>query len=744
MEIAIAYNEFLYRKRREKHLSKRKFAKFLKVPSLFYSYYENGYVKPGKKYAKRISEALGEDFSKYLEGVSSYPSPLAEKLGWFEKLYKKILAKAYIRIIFIILFLGALGMTIFGFARYNYVMDHAYEFYNEDYLTFVNRMREKGDSTISLLHEISRPEIHSKEGDRFVSISASSQDYALRNVTAYVCYTSNGANSYYIVPNDPKEAVTTIAFQYIDSASLIKYSGSFTRENTDSKFVLGKAIYDDASNPLEAGTLYDFIVATANSHIDEINVSFTTLIKEKLDLDYDFYNKLLVDRSDSAMDNLYSEVSSLGIGIGGVVLTGCFLFSILFALFFGAKENKGRKKKSKSITKESLPSKTAPISVVAEANEAEIVANSTPNDGNTKNIKEIAKEESLQKPLGINESNHSYLQDGAPIARSYKTPKTDIRFFPFVPETVYEIIGILLVFLGSVRIAMYAVNLFSSSGIEQSNFETVSLSLFMYFTVGMFLLYFIDFDIFLNDKRSLRNFFSYGIVFFGLYIIEATIVEYFALTRGVAKIAELFYVIPNNFSTIACYFGIMVFLFYNPDWMNTKKKTVAFRCLAILPLLWIFVTTLIFQNYKKWGINFNTWQVYFFNSERPQFSLLCCCYLFGLFFLRLFFEHRFGKDVAKRYFNGNKFYFMKNILVCVIIAILALLEFYLAHSSKGNKGLGGYWEIIYLVPMLLFYHPHFGKRNKPLDYFTLILYGFFFGVGYLLAGAVVISSLFLH
>ncbi len=685
MDANIAYNEFLYRKRREKHLSKRKFAKFLNIPPLFYSYYENGYVKPGKKYVKRISDALGVDYSQYLEGISSYPTPLPEKTGWFVRFYKNFLSKLYVRIGILVLLLASVGLTITGFVRYNYTMNHATEFYNETYLSFVSAMREKGGSTVSLLHEMTRPEIHSKDGDMFVSISTSQQDYAVRSLTAYVCYSNKDENMYYIVPNDAEEAVTKIKFQYIDASTLIKYNSSFSRTDKNSEFVFSDDITNDSGKSIKGDAEFETIKEKALSHINEINTAFTTLIKNELGMDYDFYNQLLIDHSTSATNNLFAEVSSLAMGIGGVVLTGAFLFAILFSVFFAESQKK---------KKEEIP---------------------------------VVK-----------------LADDAPISRNYKIPKKDIRFFPFVPETVYEILGILLVFFGSVRIALYAVNLFSSSGVEQANFESTSLSLFMYFTVGMFLLYFIDFDIFLDDKRSLRNFFLYGIVFFGLYILEAVLVEYFSMTRGVAKIVDLFYVIPNNFSTIACYFGIMVFLFYSPKWMNTKKKTIAFRCLSILPLAWILISTIIFQNYKKWGMQFNTWQVYFFNSERPQFSLLCCSYLVGLYFLRLFFKKRYGPENAARFFNGNKFYFMKNILACLIICVLSLSEYLLAHSSKGNKGLGGYWQIIYLAPMLLFYHPHFGRRNKPLDYFTLILYGVFFGIGYVIAAGVIISSLFLR
>ncbi len=695
MEMTSSYNEFLYKKRMEMKLSKKKFAKFLGLPKIYYSYCENGYFKPSKKYVEKISSALGIDFSLYLEGASSYPTPLPDKLGWFERLYKKILAKLWVRIAFIVLLIGSLFMTIFGFARYNYTMDHADEFFNDRYLSFAYAMREKGGSTFSLLHEMTRPEIHTLEDGKFYSISTSTQNYALRSLSAYANYQYDTGSLYYIVPNDAKDSLLHVKVQYINTDTLTKSYGDFYREDKDSSFKLTEGPYDDTGETIVDEKEANSLTTIFNSHINDLNKEFTSLIKTQLGLDYDFYNELLVDHAQAATDNLFAEIGSLAIGIGGLVLTGGFLFFFLFALFFAEPKIKRPRKKKTVPALENVPT----------------------NDK---------------------------IGDDAPISRSYKSLKTDIRFFPFIPETVFEIVGIFLVLLGSIRILYYTLMLFTTMSYDPAEFNSMNLSLFMYFTVGMFLLYFIDFDVYLNDKRSLRNSFIYLIVFFGLYIIEGTMVDYLDKTRGIITIVDLLYIVPNNFGTIACYYLIMVFLFYTPKWKkNGKVKMTIFRSAAFFPVAWIFASSLIFQNYKTWGIEFNSWQVYFFNSERPQFSILCCTYLVGLYFLRLFFKKKYGPEQAERYFNGNKFYFFKNLLVCLIIVALSITEFIFKNSNKGIKTLGGYWEIIYLIPGLLFYHPHFGARNKPLDYFTLILYGIFFGLGYVLAAIIVIGFIFI-
>lgn len=704
MEIILSYNQVLYQIRKRKGMSKKEFAKFLGIPTLFYRYYENGYIKPSSKYINIISEKLNLDYSIYFDGISSYPEELPQNYTRFEKWYRTLCAKMWVKISFVVLLLASIGTIIGGFTRYNYVMNNTREFYNEKYLEFVDNVREKGSLTYSLLHEIVRPEIHISDSTKYVSISASSEDFAIRGFNAYINYKGENESIYYIVPNLANESVKYIEVQYVNYSSLLKYVSTFSIESNS--FVFNNYLnLEDGTNIDSTSKEYEEISAKMKSHIEDVNTDFTNLIKEKLGMEYDFYSELIVDHQKGANENLFAEIMSLSMGIIGIGLTGLFLFAILFAIFFGLKEDK----------------KVIDPLKVKNLNQKEVELK--------KENKSVSKLQNIEtKPL--QESNISNLK--------FKEPKKDFRFFPFIPETVFEIIGICLIFLGSVRVILNVTYLFYSDGINEELYNQTSSNLFTLFTVGMFLLYFIDFDIFLDDKRSLRNFFLYGIVFFGLYAIECVLVDYLTKTRGLINIAANFYVVPNNFGTISCYFGIMFFLFYTPKYLTSKKRTVIFRSLSIIPILWIFISTLIFNNYKAWGLKFNTWQMYFFNSERPQFSFLCVTYLVGLFFIRYYFKYKYGEENATKMFNGNKFYFLKNIYVCLIIALIAICEYCLRNTTSNIKGVGKYYQIAYLIPFLLFYHPHLGKRCKPVDYFTLILYGLFFCVGYIFAGLIII------
>ena len=103
MEKKLSYNELLYTTRLKLGLSRKEFAKKLNVPYLYYRFYENGYVKPSKKYIKRISEALNIDYSSYFDGIQSYPIELPDEDTRFQKWYKNIFSKKWPKIVALVL-----------------------------------------------------------------------------------------------------------------------------------------------------------------------------------------------------------------------------------------------------------------------------------------------------------------------------------------------------------------------------------------------------------------------------------------------------------------------------------------------------------------------------------------------------------------------------------------------------------------------------------------------------------------
>ncbi len=713
MEKNLAYNEILYLKRKELNLSKREMAKFLGVSKFLYGFYEAGYIKPGKKAIAQISKVLDIDYASFFEDMRSYPIQIEEEEKGIAVWFRKLISALWAKLVLVGFTLISIAIICVGSYQYNFVLNNSRIFYSEKYLNVVDAIREKGGQTYSFLHEFKRPEVHYSVDNKLISITGSTNDYSIRSLNAYINYKNTNSSVYYIVPNLAENSLISLDVQYVDYINLTKYISSFTI-NYGEFYIDDYIMLENGENLDKESSLYKEVQGKMVEYINNVKSDFNLLIKEKLDLNYDFYDEILVDHASGASKNLEKEIISLVLIFSGIGLTGLFLFTIIFSFFFAIKNTK-----SKNTTS------------------LELVSNDV-----LLNNEEKLEEINDKKEIGIKEkeviSNESF-DYTKPLGK--RIPKKDIRFFPFIPETVFEIIGIILVMLGSVRIIYMIYYIFAGEGINQEAFNQISNGLFSTFTIGMFLLYFIDFDIYLDDRRSLRNIFGYFLVFIGLYFSECILIEYLIRMRGLFTIFGEKYIIPNNFGSISCYFAIMFFLFYNPKFLTTKKRTIIFRLMSIIPIVWVFVTTLIFENYKAWGWDLSLWGKYFINSERPQFSILCVSYLVGLYFIRLFFKHRYGEINAKKFFNGNRFYFIKNIFVCLIIALIALIEYIFKDTNTNIKGIGNYYQIIYLIPILFFYHPHHGSRNKGVDYLTLGLYGLFLCFGYIIAGLIVLNLL---
>ena len=314
----------------------------------------------------------------------------------------------------------------------------------------------------------------------------------------------------------------------------------------------------------------------------------------------------------------------------------------------------------------------------------------------------------------------------------YKPLKKDMRFIPFLPETILEIIGILIVAIGSFRIVIYAsqINEFSSSGIEAAGGDFLSIRM-----LGMFLLYFIDFDLFMDDKRVLRNIVMYPLLFLIIYYVEALLMTSLANSNSILLSQFTTFLMPNPFGTITCYFLIMMFLFFTPKFVKNKKSLIIYRLLAIIPIIYIIVSFFLFNSdfFFDWKID-NFWVRYLFNSERLPFSILAVTYLVGLYLIRLFFKKKYGEERAQKFFSGNKFIFLKNILISLVVVIVWIVDLILSKNTGLSKiGIGVNQMLIILVPLLLLYHPHKGPRNLAVDYTTLGLYFFSISYAYVLA-----------
>lgn len=673
MDENISYNRFLIEKRNSYSLSRFKAAKYIGLNYFRYLLLENGYIKPSKKDTEKISEAYQVDYGQLCNGIHSYPEQEEIKAGKIEVFLYRLFSSKILRTLFAVLSILSVCVTVFGFLKVDSGKKRISAYYTDEFNQFRSAMVEKGDYTYSVLSSFKRPMICSSDSEKFISIITSYEDINIQDFDAYVNYRDSKGSLNCTVMSSTFKTEPTIDLTYTRFDTTEVYLSSLVWDSEKKTFLLKAIEGADYNSPDEEKLAY--LTPAFAEHKDEIIPEMENLIREKLDMKVDFF-QMVKDFSVSAKNYDNQYFIYLFVTCLGCVSSGLFLFALIFALVFG----------------------------VHKKGELFELVNTASN-----------------KPFFTRKR------------KKERELKTDWHFGPFLPETFFEICGIFLTFFGSMRIFFYIFFAVSMGEGTSGDFQNTANFLFMIFTVGMFLLYFIDFDIFLNDKRSLRNVFLYGIVFFCLYFLESMLLTEIDLSNSLLIQRLLQIPIPNNFGTISCYFLIMIFLFMTPRWANTRSKLVFYRLLSLIPVLLIGFNTVVSLEYKNWGWDLNYYQRYIFSSERPQFSFLCVAYLFGLYFLRLFFRHRYGEEKARRYFLSNRFFFLKNLLAVILIVIIAIVEFYMKNFQPGNvKGFGRYWQIIYLAPFLLFYHPHVGPRNKPFDWFILGLYFLFFGFAYII------------
>lgn len=663
-----SYNIFLYEKRNEKSMTREEFAKSLGISPFVYSLYEKGIYFPSKRSKKKIEKALCCDFSSFEKGERRYPTPLPYEKTRSENKIDKILSSKGIRIFFLIFFFLSSIFTVLGYCLYSNCLSNSRTFYSENYLRFSDEMRQKGEKTYSLLHELQRPLITDKNEEYTIFLISSEKDESLRRLNGYINFLSDKESLCYSLPDKASEAKNKVEVTYTDYSSMQKYSSFFTRD--EDGFSLASSIFNVDRGEIKEGEEYQKLSLKMNSHISSFDTCFSKLILDKLSLSYDFKD-LLFDYSKGAKKNGIRESLFLGLATSGVVIFTSSLFFLVYCFLYG----KNRKR-------------------------THILVNDL----------------------------LSY-DDGEKSEVSERKLPDDVPSFPFIPELLFEIFGILLTTFGIGLVFYNFLMIYSGKEINPTFALNDPRILFISFTIGMFLLYSMDFNVYVRTKRVIRNIFLYGLLFLCLTILEASAIDFLSRTRGIVEIASSYFVIPNTFGSICLYFLIAFFLFLTPrSILKEKKKIVLFRLCSLFPLLWLVFSVLVFAYHKEWGWNLTTFQLYFFNSEGIQFSSICILFLYGLFFLKLFFRKKYGEEKAKRFFFSNRYFLYRNILLCAIIVLVSILE---ALLSSFGITFDGYYQILLLVPFFLFYKPHLIRRNRIVDRITLISYFLVFGIGYI-------------
>ena len=538
----LTYNALLYTERNNRGFSRRKMAKFLKMPRFFYSMIEKGYFKPTKNQVAKISKALDIDYSEYLIGEASYPSELPEKQrNRIVAFLYKILGHTIFKIIFAVLAGASVAFMISGFIVQSNLEKSLRNYFDEEYLTFVDNLRANGTTHLSATSTLLSPEYYTYEKEdsgetKYISIVGKYEDKAVDSLLFTATYRNSESRLIYSIhPSLSEDESDEINVRYSEYETSIAINALIKNGKTDTITYTDanghKAYYEEKNKqfaPLfeKLSTKLDQYENDFNSLISQKDATFAKNSSNKLQHLFSLWRK---GENRSLTPNIYGFVGRYL----GIVFSGINLFILAYSFLYGTTK-KGEK----------------------------IYATS-------------------KLDVEVDEVHRM---------------KKDIKIFPFVPETILEIVGIILVFIGSFRLVFYAAS-FLTSNSSMFFGSSAGTELMQTFMVGMFLLYFVDFDIFLDDKRVIRNIVMYSIIFFCLYGLENLL---YRVLNDESIIGDLMgmIIMPNMFGSIACYYWIMLFLFYKPEFIKKKSTLIVYRCLSIIPTASIFVSWYLFNGYN--------------------------------------------------------------------------------------------------------------------------------------------------
>ncbi|MCQ2792084.1 MAG: hypothetical protein MJ208_01015 [Bacilli bacterium] len=329
----------------------------------------------------------------------------------------------------------------------------------------------------------------------------------------------------------------------------------------------------------------------------------------------------------------------------------------------------------------------------------------------------------------------------------------DTKFPLVMPEFALRIIGLVAILLFAIGLNIATNwringNLFEKAPENIVRLQELSSS---FLVIGTTLIFFLKMDLFYKKttKELLTNIFVlfvFGLVY---YTVEVTIYMTFAteysasgtVLGAIMSILTMF--LPGNIIwNLMLYSCIFYFLFTTPKRMeNYPHKIMIFRLYSLIPTL-LLLLAFIFKMFIEPKVDVPYYISCIFFTKGILITLFAITYLYALYFLELYYRFRFGDETAKVYFYSKRFALVKNMVACVIIAILFLIDVYFMYKMPDNRlNLGTNWPIIFLVPIIFFYRPHIGKRNKKWDTAFTLLFILFLAGGFI-ATISQVSSLF--
>lgn len=230
------------------------------------------------------------------------------------------------------------------------------------------------------------------------------------------------------------------------------------------------------------------------------------------------------------------------------------------------------------------------------------------------------------------------------------------------------------------------------------------------FKTGWISALFLNFIISVNRIRKPTDLLHKIISNLGMFLFIATIETVFlAITSawGYDLKGIMFKYIPGNFfQVLAINYVILLFLLFVPTFLTKKKKyaRVIWHSLSLIPLAGLIVIYYFSNRYVMvYGVEQNILLKFWIPNSFLLLSVVSVFYMYIIFFLRLFYERKYGVHNSQFFFHGHRYYLIQNLICAGLIILVACVSLVFMYNQRAiYLGLGNnYWMFI-LVPLVLF------------------------------------------
>lgn len=676
-------NIILYNARISLGLSRKKVAYETGISSLYLKNVEEGYIPLLQKKKKILYAYYGIDENEY--NALDYPGKIKEEgkkekkfLQKFFKIYKSIYTVISLLAIVVI----SLCVCIPSYFLMDDVVNNKIKYTNQSYLQFKDEMYEKGDLVPSPM--------------QLMFFDLFSYKFCEENADAPV---------FYIISNEKLLLDSMIIQKYVlEDKSIEVYMGTYEDRKTYDCSVQIKGTQDKSNKQYYFSYAYGTKKYSFSYFYDAEGNEYKSTDEELIDLEkksYEIFDKFLIDCNNS-FNNLFSFEIDFFQFIDEKIQNTEYqakLYSTYFGLLSGF----------------SIGGLLALFSLLPNCFMIGVkVAKKIKKNTNIKNEK---NDEISKKPC--------------------KSPIKNLNFRPFFKEGYFAILAITIFFIGNLTLALkyYSALFFgATSPQELSTFINVIEN---FIPIGFLMILFVK----LNKMSRIKTIYINGLAFmlsgFLFYIVELLITYDFMRSGMVFSILTVFF--PGNiFWNIGLFLFISSFLFITPKRFKTKWQIIMYRLLAIIPI-GLFVISYVLNVEKGLGhINISIFGEYLLISRNIVVGAFGILYLLGMFVVKTYIEHRYGKEEAPYIENGAISQYVKNGIAVLIIIILAILDNTL-NTIESAKLLGfGKNKYIYVaIPFILFYSRRLPKKNiiQDMTFNTLA------GVGNCLSYILIILSI---